>query len=48
VRKVFVSGSDPSIKLTGTYFFTDAVGAFLNIEASNGDSGGGVGVRLNF
>lgn len=48
VRKVFVSGADPSIKLTGTYYFTDTIGASLNVEASNGDSGGGVGLRLNF
>jgi len=48
VRKVFASGSDPALKLTGTYFFTDTFGASVNVEASNGDSGGGVGLRLNF
>ncbi len=48
VRKVFVSGSDPSLKLTGTYYFTDTLGASFNLEASDGDSGGGVGLRLNF
>lgn len=47
VRKVFVSDSDPSLKLTGTYYFTDTIGASFNVEASD-DSGGGVGLRLNF
>jgi hypothetical protein len=48
VRKVFVNGLDPTLKLTGTYFFTDTVGASVNIETSNGDTGGGIGLRLNF
>ncbi len=48
VRKVFASNLDASLKLTGTYFFTDAVGASLNIETSDGDTGGGVGLRMNF
>ena len=48
VRKVFVNGSDPALKLTGTYFFTDTFGASVNVEASDGDSGGGLGLRLNF
>ena len=48
VRKVFASNSDASLKLTGTYFFTDVVGASLSVEASDGDTGGGVGLRMNF
>ena len=48
VRKVFASDVDASLKLTGTYFFTDTVGASLNVETSNGDTGGGVGLRVNF
>ena len=48
VRKVFIGGFDPSLKLTGTYYFTDTVGASVNVEASDGYSGGGVGLRMNF
>ncbi len=48
VRKVFASNVDASLKLTGTYFFTDTVGASINVETSDGDTGGGVGLRLNF
>lgn len=48
VRKVFASNVDASLKLTGTYFFTDTVGASLNVETSNGDTGGGIGLRVNF
>ena len=48
VRKVFANGVDPSLKLTGTYFFTDTVGASINLETSNGESGGGIGLRINF
>ena len=48
VRKVFASDFDASLKLTGTYFFTDTVGASLNVETNDGDTGGGVGLRMNF
>jgi hypothetical protein len=48
VRKVFASGSDVSVKATGTYFFTDSVGASLILDGADGQFGGGVGLRLNF
>ncbi len=48
VRKVFANSSDASLKLTGTYFFTDTVGASLNVETSSGDTGYGAGLRMNF
>jgi hypothetical protein len=48
VRKVFVSGVDPSLKLTGTYFFTETVGGQLFAETSDGDTGYGLGLRVNF
>jgi hypothetical protein len=48
VRKVFASGSDVSFKATGTYFFTDTVGASLILDGADGQFGGGIGLRLNF
>jgi hypothetical protein len=48
VRKVFASGSDISVKATGTYFFTETVGASLILDGADGQFGGGVGIRLNF
>lgn len=48
LRKVTVSGSDVSAKLTGTYFFTDTVGASLFFEGADDVFGAGVGVRFNF
>lgn len=48
LRKIAASGSDVGAKLTGTYFFTDTVGASLFLEGSDDVFGGGVGVRFNF
>ena len=48
LRKVAVSGSDVDAKLTGTYFFTDTIGASLFLEGSDDVFGGGVGLRFNF
>jgi hypothetical protein len=48
VRKVFIGGLDPAVKLSGTYFFTETVGGQLFVEGSDGDFGGGIGLRVNF
>jgi hypothetical protein len=48
VRKVFLKGVDASVKLTGTYFFTDTVGGQLFVEGGGSDFGGGLGLRVNF
>ena len=48
LRKVLKGGFDPSLKLSGTYFFTETVGAQLAIETSDGDTGGDIGLRINF
>jgi hypothetical protein len=48
VRYIFEDDSDPSVKLAGTYFFTETVGGQVFLEASDGIFGGGLGLRLNF
>jgi hypothetical protein len=48
IRKVFASGSDPTARLTGTYFFSDTVGASVFVDGGDGYFGGGLGLRLNY
>ncbi len=48
IRYIVESESDPSVRLTGTYFFTDSVGGQAFLEGSDGLFGGGLGLRINF
>jgi hypothetical protein len=48
LSRIFQSGADVELGLKGTFFFTDTVGGFLGVSASDGDTGASVGLRLNF
>lgn len=48
VGYVNADDADPTVNLTGTWFFTDKLGAYLSLGGGNDLFGGGVGVRLNF
>ncbi len=48
VSHVFVDGGASGASLTGTYFFSDNIGASLNLGGGEGAFGGGLGLRVNF
>ena len=48
ISRIFQSGADVELSLKGTFFFTDTVGGFAGVSASDGDTGAKVGLRLNF
>jgi hypothetical protein len=48
LNKILQSGIDVSAEFKSTYFFNEQVGGFLAINAGDGFTGAGLGVRINF
>lgn len=48
ISYVNADDADPSVGVTGTWFFTDTVGVSLGLSGGNDLFGGGLGLRVNF